>query len=130
MAISAEIRDAIAAVNQKFMEAFTKGDAAGIASLYTVNGQLLPPGSDVITGKPGIQTFWQGAMDMGIKEAKLETVELEGHGDTAIEVGRYTLNGETGEVMGSGKFVVIWKQEGEQWKLHRDIWNSSVTASE
>ena len=28
--------------------------------------------------------------------------------------------------MDSGKFIVIWKQEGGQWKLHRDIWNSSM----
>jgi hypothetical protein len=33
-------------------------------------------------------------MDMGIKAAELETVKLEGRGDTAIEIGEYTLSGE------------------------------------
>ena len=65
---------------------------------------------------------------MGIKTARLDTVEAEEYGETAIEIGKYTLSGEAGKVMDRGKYVVIWKQEGGQWKLHRDIWNSSLSA--
>ena len=124
---STGIQGAIAAADENFMATFNRGDAAGLADLYTENGQLLPTGSDFVTGKVAIQTFWQGAMDMGIKTARLETVEAEGYGDTAIEIGKYTLSGEAGNIMDRGKYVVIWKQEGGQWKLHRDIWNSSLT---
>ncbi len=130
MATSTEINDAIAAADENFMATFKRGDAAGMSVLYTENGQLLPPNSDFITGKPAIQAVWQSVMDMGIKAAKLETVELEGHGDTAIEIGKYTLSGEADQVMDKGKYVVIWKQEHGQWKLHRDIWNSSMLAPE
>jgi ketosteroid isomerase-like protein len=63
---------------------------------------------------------------MGIKEAGLETVEVEGHGDTAVEVGKFTLKSEGGQVLDQGKYIVIWKQEEGQWKLHRDIFNSSM----
>jgi uncharacterized protein (TIGR02246 family) len=52
-----EIREAIAAAIEKFMAAFSRGDAAGCAALYTEQGQLLPPNSDVIAGKQAIQTF-------------------------------------------------------------------------
>jgi len=55
--------------------------------------------------------------------------EVEDHGDTAIEVGKYTLKGEEGQVLDTGKYTVIWKQEEGQWKLHRDIFNSSVPAA-
>jgi ketosteroid isomerase-like protein len=86
---STAIRDAIAAAIEKFMAAFSRGDAAGCAALYTEQGQLLPPNSDVIAGKQAIQTFWQSAMHMGITAVKLETAEVEGHGNTANEVGTY-----------------------------------------
>jgi len=79
-----------------------------------------------LSGKGALQAFWQAAMDMGRKTVRLEIVEAEGHGDTAIEIGKYTLSWEAGNVMDRGKYVVIWKQEGGQWKLHRDIWNSSL----
>jgi ketosteroid isomerase-like protein len=65
---------------------------------------------------------------MGIKAVMLETVEVEDYGHTAHEVGKYTIQGEGGQVTDTGKYVVIWKQEAGQWKLHRDIWNSSRPA--
>ena len=61
-----------------------------MGALYTENGQLLPPNSDIVTGHSAISAFWQGVMDMGIKTAKLESVELEGDGsdgNAAFEVG-------------------------------------------
>ena len=69
-------------------------------------------------------------MDMGFKTATLEIVEAEGHGDTAIEVSKYTLQGEGGQVLDEGKYIIIWKQEDGQWKLHRDIFNSSLPAQQ
>ena len=124
------VRDAIAAANENFMDTFKRGDAAGMAALYTENGQVLPPNGDFVTGKQSIATFWQGLMDMGIKEVKLEIVEVSGHGDTAIEVSKYTLRSEGGQALDTGKYIVIWKQEGGQWKLHRDIFNSSMPVPE
>ncbi len=123
-----KVHEAIAAANENFMATFNRGDAAGMAALYTENGQVLPPNSDFVTGKPAIQIFWQALMDMGIKAAKMAIVEVEDHGDTAIEVSTYTLQGEAGQVLDRGKYIVIWKQEAGQWKLHRDIFNSSMPA--
>lgn len=129
LATSTEVRESIAAANEKFIEVFNKGDAAGLAALYTENGQLLPPNSDFITGREAIRAFWQGAMDMGIKSAKLETVEVAAIGNGASEIGKYVLQGEGGKTLDTGKYVVIWKQVEGEWKLHRDIWNSSLSAA-
>jgi uncharacterized protein (TIGR02246 family) len=130
MTNSTDVLDAIVAADETFVATFSRGDAAGIASLYTENGQFLPPNSDFVTGRQAIQATFQAFMDMGIKAVKLETVEVEGYGDTASEVGRYTLEGEGGQVLDKGKFIVIWKKEAGQWKLHRDIINTSMPAPE
>jgi uncharacterized protein (TIGR02246 family) len=128
MTISTEIQDTIAIANNNFMAAFKRGDVAGLADLYTENGQVLPPNGDFVTGRQALQMFWQALMDMGIKEVKLETVEVEEIDGTAIEVAEYTLLGEGGQALDKGKYIVIWKQEDGQWKLHRDIFNSSMPA--
>jgi uncharacterized protein (TIGR02246 family) len=122
----AKIREAITAGDKAFMEAFQQGDAVALAALYTVDGQLLPPNSDFITGREAIQAFWKGVVEMGIKSAKLEIVEVEGMGKTAYEVGKYTLFADGEQVLDSGKYVVIWKQVAGKWRLYRDIWNSSM----
>jgi len=128
MMSSTKVHDAIVAADETFMTTFSRGDMAGMAALYTESGQLFPPNSDVVTGKQALQATFQAFMDMGIKTIKLETVEVEGYGDTASEVGRYTLAGEGGQVLDRGKYIVIWKEEAGQWKLHRDIFNSSLPA--
>jgi len=129
MTSSANIYDAIVAADQTFMNIFSKGDAAGIANLYTKDGQFLPPNSDFVTGRPAIQATFQGFMDMGIKEIKLKTLEVDAFGDTASEIGTYILETKDGQVLDQGKFSVIWKLEEGQWKLHRDMINTSMPAT-
>jgi uncharacterized protein (TIGR02246 family) len=123
-----KIRAALAAPIEQFTAAFRRGDAAGVAAVYTIDGQVLPPNSDVVSGKPAIQAFWQWAMDMGVKALKLEIAEAEANGHIAYEVGKFTLQGAEGQMIDAGKYVVIWKQEAGQWKVHRDIFNSSQPA--
>ena len=119
---------AIKTMNQKFMDAFKRGDAAGIAALYTDEAKLLPPGNQMTTGREAIKSFWQGAMNKGIKEANLETVGIEAGGDLAYEIGRFALavQPESGErTTLTGKYVVVWKKQAGAWKLHADIWNTN-----
>ena len=130
MAKSEKLREEIAAANDKFMAAAEQQDAAALAALYTKKGQVLPPNSDVMTGREAIQGFWQAVMDMGIRRAELEIVEVEDHGKTAIEVSRFALYAEGGAVADKGKYIVIWKRKKGVWKLHRDIFNSSMPPAE
>jgi len=124
-----DIREMIRAADEKFIAAYNRGDAAAVAECYTEQGQFLMPNFDVIAGKQAIRMVWQGAMKiMGFRRMMLETVEVEEHGDTAYEVGTYTLLGKNGKVKDLGKYIVIWKQEAGEWKLHRDIMNSNQPA--
>lgn len=122
--VTAEIRR----VNDLFETSFEQGDATAIASLYTPGGQLLPTGMEPIQGTAGIQAFWQGAIDAGLKQVKLQTRDVEELADTAIELGSYTLFGPDSQPADRGKYLVVWKEQQGQWKLHQDIWNSSMQA--
>src|SRR5678815_5270361 len=76
-----EPRASIEAGNKQWEAALKKGDGAAIAALYTPNAQLLPAGSEVVSGTAAIQKFWQGVVDSGIRGAKLTTLEVDAHGD-------------------------------------------------
>jgi uncharacterized protein (TIGR02246 family) len=123
--MSSDIRPHIESANAQFVSAFQRRDATGIANLYTAGAQLLPAHSDFVHGTAAIRTFWQSVIDMGLKGASLETTELEAHGDTAIEVGRYRLLAAGDAVADQGKYIVVWKHDNGKWKLHRDIWTTS-----
>jgi ketosteroid isomerase-like protein len=87
----------------------------------------------MITGKQGIQAAWQHNMDIGVKEAGLEILELIPMGDKiACDVGKYRLRIEPAPgvtVEDLGKYVVIWNHDGESWKMDIDIFNTSLPAT-
>lgn len=122
------IRDEIRQGADGFENGFERQDALALADLYTDGGMVLPTGSDFITGRDAIRDFWQGAIDAGVRKARLEIKEVDLAGDTAIDVGQYELSGADGQVIDRGKYIVIWKRERDAWKMHRDIWNSSLSA--
>jgi uncharacterized protein (TIGR02246 family) len=120
------VKEEILAANEKFMEAFRSGDFAKLASYYTENAKLLPPGSEMLVGKENIQNFWKGASEMGIKAVRIETLDVTSSDEIAVENGRYTLTiqpDENTNVEEVGKYVVVWKF-ADGWKLDVDIWNS------
>lgn len=129
-AVSAQgdARASIEACNKQWEKAVSRGDAAGIASLYTGTAKLLPPNSKVVSGQKAIMEYWKGAIDSGFKAIKLTAVEVETHGDTAYEMGKYTVPGEAGKVLDAGDYIVIWKHANGHWKMYRDIWTTNTPA--
>jgi ketosteroid isomerase-like protein len=123
---TSDIHSNIRAISDRFESTFSIGDVTKIAGFYTENGMLLPSGFDFVRGKQEIKAFWQSAIDMGIKYIKIDIIELEQHDDTAIEMSNFTLSGSDKQVIDAGKGIVIWKNTGDTWKMHRDIWTSSL----
>jgi ketosteroid isomerase-like protein len=51
---------------------------------------------------------------------------VEAHGETATEVGTFSIRDAGGKEVDRGKYVAVWKRVQGQWKMHREIWNSSL----
>ncbi len=124
--VSAEIQ----ALNNEFRAAFKSGDAAAVAARYTEDGKLYPPNSDMMSGQAAIEAYWQGAMDAGLTDAELTTLNASAYGDIAIESGKADIIAGNGQLVDKAKFMVVWKKVDGQWKMHEDIWNSSMPLPE
>jgi ketosteroid isomerase-like protein len=122
------VRVTIATANQQFTAAVSGRNVPMVGSLYTFNGQLFPPHSDMVSGRLAIERFWQSAFEAGITGATRTSLEVQGKGDTVYEMGQYTLMGEGDTVRDTGKYMVIWHYERGQWKRHRDIWTTGISA--
>jgi uncharacterized protein (TIGR02246 family) len=121
-----DAKKGIDAANKAFGVAIAAGNAAGVAALYTDDAVAMPPNSETVTGRPAIEKAFQGMIASGVKEVILTAKEVEAHGDTATEVGAYSVKDAAGKEIDRGKYVVLWKRVQGQWKLHRDIWNSNA----
>jgi ketosteroid isomerase-like protein len=122
---AANVLDEIKRANKMLTDALERKSAADIADLYSAEGMLLPIGYlQPIQGREDLLGFWQKAIDKGIAKADLNIVDIEVHNNTAIELGNYVLLDSNNEQLDRGKYVIVWKNRGGQWMLHKDIWNS------
>jgi uncharacterized protein (TIGR02246 family) len=122
------IKGEIDAANARFVAAFNKGDAAGIAQLYTENATALPPGAPMAKGRAAIQAVWQGAIQAGVKNLSVKALQVDQFGNAAREIGQFSLdqpNAQKQTVHVEGKYVVLWRRIGGGWKLDTDIWNTN-----
>ena len=120
------IGSAIDQQNVNFTEAVSTGDDTAIASLYTEDAVLLPPGSDYIKGRDAIQQFHAKEFEMGEQTIVLTTESINGTNDLVYELGKYdwtlTLEDQADTTF-HGNYVVIWKKVEGVWMLHVDTWN-------
>lgn len=124
--IKENVRGAIEEADRQFMARYKQGDCAGVAALYSDDPVLMPPGADFLYGKAAIQQAFESFRAMGVIEMVFEIVEVDPCGDRAVEMSRYKLLGAEGQVLDAGKFIVVWKRERGEWRLHRDIFNTSL----
>lgn len=117
---------AIAASNDAFMAAFTKGDSTGVAACYATDGKIMPAGMPAIEGQAGISGFVAASVHMGLKDFKLSTSNVWGGEELVGEEGTYTLTAADGTAVDNGKYIVLWKKENGAWKMFRDVWTSNV----
>lgn len=127
---SRDITGEIADMNQQFMTFYNSGQAAQLSECYTSSARIFPQNREPIEGHEAIVQFWEEIMGRGIKKMELNTIMAEGSGSFAYEEGRYKIYTDSGKEADQGKYMVVWKKEKGQWKMHMAIWNTNHPSSE
>jgi uncharacterized protein (TIGR02246 family) len=107
-------------------------DAAGIAALYAEDGAVMPPNAPIGKGRAAIQQTWASMMQTPGFDLTFvpEQIIVSSSGDMALDRGTYRLaiapNGTA--QTDTGKYVVVWRKIGGEWKAAADIFNSDLPA--
>jgi uncharacterized protein (TIGR02246 family) len=103
-------------------------DAASIAELYTEDGAVMPPNAPIAKRRAAIQQTWAAMMKTPGFNLKFnpEQIVLSSSGDMALDRGTYQLMiAPSGRAQNdTGKYVVVWRKIGNEWKAAADIFNS------
>ena len=113
----------IQSVNQSWIDALVRGNAADAAAVYSTDAQGFVPHLGLVDGRSAIQAAYQGAVDRGLRHVTLKTLELVPAGSLAYETGAYAILNDQGAPTESGHYLVIWRQEADGWRWHRHMWN-------
>ena len=124
---------AIRANIARWLQLIEANDSAGIAQFYADDGVVMPPNQPLVTGRQAIAQYWQSMKAM--PEASLtfqpERIEISSAGDMALDRGTYRFTGKSGSraVEDTGKYLVVWKKVGPDWKVAADMFNSDKPAA-
>ena len=108
-------------------------DAAAIADLYVEDGTVMPPNAPIGKGRAAIQQTWASMMRTPGFDLTFvpEQIIVSTSGDMALDRGTYRLAiAPDGTAQtDTGKYVVVWRKIGGEWKAAADIFNSDLAAS-
>jgi uncharacterized protein (TIGR02246 family) len=123
---AAQSKATIQKFDDKWAEAFNKGDAAALAAMYTEDAYALPPGAEMMKGRSAIEIFWRQQMQQ-IGDVKCTALDVKPLGrNVAREIGTCSFKTKAQPPQdGLLKYAVVWEKEGNQWRLLQDIWNTN-----
>ncbi|MET3980964.1 ketosteroid isomerase-like protein [Mucilaginibacter sp. UYP25] len=111
--------------NKIYFNLFKKKDTA-IVGLYTHDAWLMPPNTATIRGKAALMKDFQDTYNAGqVLGVKFSTIDIYGNnGEFITEIGNWQVFGSDGKVIDKGKYLKLWKNTVNGWKIYRDVFNS------
>lgn len=111
---------------KKFSQYVINDNYKMIGESYTADAKIFPNQTKIIEGTNAIVSYWKHPDDISITHHKITQSEIKIMGAEAYDYGYY--EGQTKKANGDlidwkGKYVIIWRKEGEDWKMYLDIWN-------
>ena len=117
----------------QWVERVKAKDAAAIAQFYTEDGAVMPPNMAIGKGRPAIQKVWADMMATPGFDLTFapEQIVISASGDMALDRGTYRLTVSPAGTpqTDTGKYVVVWRKVGGEWKAAADIFNSDLPAA-
>jgi uncharacterized protein (TIGR02246 family) len=111
-------------VTRAFEDAFAKDDPAKVSTLFTEDGEILLQDRPAVKGRQEIQQYVADQISPMIM-FDLTTDVTVAREDLAMETGSYTFRDtRRGADIERGKYVHVWRKQGNDWKLFRAMYNT------
>jgi ketosteroid isomerase-like protein len=111
---------------RNFSEFVMSSDYDGIAKSYTKDAKIFPNNTKILTGTDSIISYWTLPAGVEVSFHKITQSEIRVNGNEAYDYGYYegkTKQADGKESSWKGKYVIVWRRENGEWKMHLDIWN-------
>ena len=114
-----KIRSTIEELDKQFSKDFYNGDSIALANYYSSDAKF---GS--LKGKD-ILSAWGRMIRNLVKDSTrnliFKTTAFTGDSVYMVDLGIYEVRDIHNTLKDKGRYVVVWKQENDKWKIYRDI---------
>src|SRR5437899_2520695 len=91
MITAGTIKQEIERLTREFEAAYRRGDFRAVASFYTEDAMVMPPGQETVRGRRAIEQVYQALHDQkGVQDFTIDIDVVDSNGDLAYETGTAT----------------------------------------
>jgi uncharacterized protein (TIGR02246 family) len=117
-----DARQAVEAFTTKYIDAYNRKDAAGIAALYMEDGLRVPPGP-ITAGRENLEKAWRAVFDAGYTGLRYDIKQSQAEGNIVWSVGQFTVmapdeSGVPQERQGNFVNIYQWDGAGLKFRVH------------
>ncbi|MCC6414006.1 MAG: nuclear transport factor 2 family protein [Saprospiraceae bacterium] len=126
----AQVRTDIQALENTWAEALAAKDIEKLMAFYADNAVSLPNDEPILIGKEAIrksqEAQWAKSKDK--RTYKFDVLDVFAEGNMVVEVGKSTYSNEKGEVIGNGKYMVLYEKRDGKYMVVRETYNNDMPA--
>ncbi len=119
--------------SKAFSAYYVNGEVEELANFYTTEGKIHPDRNEIVESVAAIQKRWTLPIGMKTLAHKITPAEIRIEEEYAYDYGYYEgkTQAEDGAVSTwKGKYVIVWRKVGEDWKISSDVWDSTGAPNE
>lgn len=121
----AQIKSDIQALENDWATALNTKDVNALMAMYTDDAVSMPASAPTLSGKAAIrqqqeQSFANQPTGMTFS---FKTVDVFGNDKQVTETGTSTYKDDSGKIIGTGKYMVIWEKHGDKYLCSREVFN-------
>jgi uncharacterized protein (TIGR02246 family) len=127
----AQVKSEIQTLENAWAAALNARDLDALMALYTDDAVSMTNNAPMLAGKDAIRKSQEqefAGMPEGLTYS-FEVLDVYGDGNTITETGKSTYKNADGKVTGTGKYMVVWKRQGDQYLCVREIYNGDAPAA-
>ena len=94
------------------------GDSISLGDMYMIDAEVIPS----TVGRENIIKVFGGMIRDSITVSSFETINLWGNDQLLVEEGKGSWSHSNGQVVGRGKYLLVWQKHDGKWKILRDTW--------
>ncbi|WP_242118479.1 YybH family protein [Aestuariivivens sediminicola] len=103
---------------REFEKNLKNGDSIALGNMYLADAVIMPS----LVGTEQIVKNFGSMIRDSITGSNFKTTGLWGNDALLVEEGTGVWSHANGQVVGRGKYLVVWKKEDGDWKILRDSW--------
>ena len=93
-------------------------DSIALGNMYMMDAEVIPS----TVGRENITKVFGKLIRNNITGSSFKTMHLWGNDQLLVEEGIGSWSHKNGEIVNTGRYLLIWQKDDGEWKILRDTW--------